>query len=162
MRDLHQDPRVVMRGKQGSPVGRGPGRHWGVGSQRASSAMMWTSAFTLKAIGSHQRVLNGKAHDQISIFKDTHGAVWQADCTQREGRVDARLLVPERGSGREMATLSGLLAAFSEYSNHWSSLALSRRQQLFVNQLGLSVEKGISVCALSCFSRVQLFATHRL
>ena len=87
MRDLHQDPRVVLRGKQGSPVGRGPGRHWGVGSQRASSATTWTSAFTLKAIGSHQRVLNGKAHDQISIFKDTHGAVWQADCTQREGRV---------------------------------------------------------------------------
>jgi len=70
---------------------------------------------------------------------------------------------PQRGGlGERMATLSGLLAAFSEYSNHWSSLALSRRQQLFVNQLGLSVVKGISVCALSCFSRVQLFATHRL
>lgn len=50
---------------------------------------------------------------------------------------------PLQWSRRKMALLSGRLAAPSEYFNDQSSLALSRKQQLFMTQLGLSIVREI-------------------
>ena len=139
MQDLHQEPCGVNRGEQGSPAGRELERHWSVGSQRASSAKTWTSAFTLKAMGSHQRVLHGKSHDQISIFKDTHGAMWQTDCTQRAKWMPG-YWPPGRGSRRDGHA-------------EWPAGCFLR---VFQSSL---VILGLKLLLLSHFSRVRLCAT---
>ena len=76
-------------------------------------------------------------------FLKTHGVPSGKQNVHRERAKWMPGWRPLQWSRRKMALLSGRLAAPSEYFNDQSSLALSRKQQLFVTQLGLSIVRGI-------------------
>ena len=119
MWDLHQEPCGVNRGEQGSPVGRNQGGT-GVSAHRGP-ALPWHGLQLL--LWRQWAVIRGYGMGNHTIrfpFLKTHMVQCGKQMVHRErAKWMPGCWPPERGSRREMAMLSGLLAAFSEYSNRW-------------------------------------------